>query len=269
MPKRQKQKKEKKKEESDSEEERENQEDEEAEDEDEEKEKKNVKEEEDPKGDTGKVAESSGPSGDSEAAAAPSAPSAPPPPPLPEFKAHTDYPPMESAVVVQYSPFSGLPPDFCQFAPTWDKDKPWCMENFPQYYPELSGVSLEDAKKTAEDASAKSKEKLLPGGKKKRDASPHISIRLLTRGGRKCVTTVNGLDGFGVDMEGVAKKFKKKFACGCAVVKDNAGCDMVEIQGDFVSGGEVVDALCDQFPEVTPEKVSIMDSATKKKGKGK
>merc|ERR1719219_3166606 len=103
--------------------------------------------------------------------------------------------------------------------------------------------------------------------KKKRDASPHVFIRKLTRGGRKCVTTVTGLDGFGVNMEDVAKKFKKKFACGCAVVKDNAGVDMIEIQGDFVSGGEVVDELCDKFPDVTPEKVSIMDSATKKAGK--
>jgi len=262
MPKRQKQKKEKKvAEESASEEEREKEE-EEAEEEEEEKDKEKAKEE-DAKGDPGKPAESSDPSGESVAAAASSAASPPPPP---EFKAHSDYPPMQSAIVVTYSPFSGLPPDFCQFGPNWDKDKPWCMENCPEYYPELSGVSLEDAKKTAEDAS-KPKEKLLPGGKKKRDASPHIFIRKLTRGGRKCVTTVNGLETFGVNMDDVAKKFKKKFACGCAVVKDNAGCDLIEIQGDFEE--EVVDALCDQFPVVTPDKVSVMDSATKKKGKGK
>mmetsp|Transcript_120090 Transcript_120090/g.233936 ORF Transcript_120090/g.233936 Transcript_120090/m.233936 type:complete len:266 (-) Transcript_120090:125-922(-) len=265
MPKRNKKKG--KKEQSDSEEEREKQEEEDEEENADEqaKDKETDKNEEDPKGDAEKAAESStGPSGESAAAASSSAPSQPPPP---EFKAHTDYPPMTNAVVVQYSPFSGLPPDFCQYGPTWDKCKPWCMENCPEYYPELSGASLEDAKKTAEDASQKSKEKLLPGGKKKRDASPHIFIRKLTRGGRKCVTNVHGLDGFGVNMEDVAKKFKKKFACGCAVVKDNAGCDLVEIQGDFEE--EVVDALCDQFPAITPEKVSIMDSATKKKGKGK
>jgi len=261
MPKRNKKKG--KKEESASEEEKEEEEAEEEE----EKDEKNDKEEQDPKEDAEKVAESSDPSGESAAAAASSSPPSPPPPP--EFKAHTDYPPMKCAVVVQYSPHSGLPPDFCQYGPTWDKCKPWCMENFPQYYPELSGVSLEDAKKTAEDASEKSKEKLLPGGKKKRDASPHISIRLLTRGGRKCCTTVTGLDGFGVNMEDAAKKWKKKFACGCSVVKDNAGCDIIEIQGDVVSGGDLENTLCDQFPDITPAKISVMDSATKKKGKGK
>merc|ERR1719229_1416694 len=112
--------------------------------------------------------------------------------------------------------------------------KPWCMENAPHYYPELSGVSLDAAKKSAEAAQEKGKEKLLPGGKKKREASPHITIKKLSRGGRKCVTSVTGLESFGVKLEPMAKLFKKKFSCGASVVKGDAGQpDTVDIQGNF------------------------------------
>eukprot|EP00927_Polykrikos_kofoidii_P011594 TRINITY_DN14948_c0_g1_i1.p1 TRINITY_DN14948_c0_g1~~TRINITY_DN14948_c0_g1_i1.p1 ORF type:complete len:166 (-),score=30.43 TRINITY_DN14948_c0_g1_i1:379-876(-) len=64
-----------------------------------------------------------------------------------EFVPHDKQPPMQQAVKVVYCPNCGLPPDFCQYGPTWEKCKPWCLENFPQYYPHLSGVSLDEAKK--------------------------------------------------------------------------------------------------------------------------
>lgn len=185
-----------------------------------------------------------------------------------EFKPHDSFPPMEKAEVVVYCAICGLPPDFCQYGPSWDKCKPWVMEHFPHYYPELTGTSLEAAKKTAEEAAEKGKVKELPGGKKKRDTSPHVTIRKLTRGGRKCVTCVTGLEGFGIKLEDVAKKFKKKFACGSAVVKgDNGAPDIVEIQGDFEE--EVIDVVCEEFKTVPREKISVLDGGTKKKGKGK
>eukprot|EP00435_Cladocopium_sp_Y103_P007587 s3064_g2.t1 len=157
-----------------------------------------------------------------------------------EFKLHDSYPPMESAVNVVYCPLCTLPPDFCQYGPMWEKCKPWCLENAPHYYPELSGVSLEDAKKKAEEVSEKSKEKLLPGGKVKRAKSPHVTIRKLNRGGRKCVTSVAGLDLFSIKLDDVAKLFKKKFACGCSVVKgENTLPDTVDIQGEVPVAQEV------------------------------
>merc|ERR1711862_289681 len=108
------------------------------------------------------------------------------------------------------------------------------MEHCPHYYPELAGLSLEDAKKCAEAVADKSKDKLLPGGKKKRETSPRVQIKRFTRGGRKCVTSVCGLDTFGVKLDDAAKKFKKKFSCGASVVKGEATLpDTVDIQGDF------------------------------------
>jgi len=184
-----------------------------------------------------------------------------------EFKPHDSYPPMTGPVEVEYCPHDGLPPDFCQYGPSWEKSKPWCLEHYPHYYPELSGVSLEDAKKAAEAASEKSKVKELPGGKKKRDVSPRVTIKKLTRGGRKCVTSVTGLEGFEVKMDAVAKAFKTRFACGCSVVKgDNGLPDSVDIQGDFED--EVVDQLVDKF-KIPQEKISLAAGGTKKAGKKK
>ncbi|CAE7330631.1 TMA22 [Symbiodinium natans] len=184
------------------------------------------------------------------------------------FKPHDSYPAMETAVDVLYCPVCGLPPDFCQYGPSWEKCKPWCIENVPHYYPELSGVSLEDAKKKAEELNAKGKEKLLPGGKVKREKSPRVNIRKLSRGGRKCVTSVAGLDMFGIKLDDVAKLFKKKFACGCAVVKgENTAPDTVDIQGDFED--EVIDIIVAEWKQVPQEKISVLDAGNKKKGKGR
>jgi len=183
-----------------------------------------------------------------------------------EFRPHTDYPLINAAEPMVYCSVCGLPPDFCQYGPSWGKCKPVCMEKFPQYYPELSGVSLEDAKKSAEAAGAKSKEKLLPGGKKKRELSPHVTIKKLTRGGRKCVTTVTGLDGFDVNLQEVAKLFKKKFACGASVEKGEAGQpDSVDIQGDVEY--DIVELLEKEYSNIPADKITVAEGGTKKKGK--
>merc|ERR1712013_486672 len=107
-------------------------------------------------------------------------------------------------------------------------------------------MGLDEAKKKADEATEKAKIKELPGGKKKREASPSVSIKKLSRGGRKCVTSVAGLEGFGVKLDNAAKLFKKKFACGTSVVKGDAGQpDTVDVQGDFED--EVVDLIVDEF----------------------
>lgn len=183
-----------------------------------------------------------------------------------EFKPHDSYPPITAAETVEYCPIDGLPPDFCQYGPLWEKAKPWCMEHYPHYYPELSGVSLEDAKKKAAEATAKSKIKELPGGKKKAEAAPEVTVKKLTRGGRKCIVCVSGLESFGVKLDAAAKLFKKKFACGASVVKGENGLpDMVELQGDFEQ--EVIDLICAEWKEVPRDRCMILDGGTKKKGK--
>jgi len=174
------------------------------------------------------------------------------------FKGHEEYPEISSAATVEYCPVCGLPPDFCIWGPSWDKCKPVCMEKFPYYYPELAGVDLGAAKEKAQAAEEKAKVKELPGGKKTRAKSPEVLIRKMTRGGRKCVTSIQGLEAFGVKPEAAAKLFKKKFACGSAPVKGEQGQpDTVDIQGDFED--EVIQLIVENFKEVPKKKISVVE----------
>jgi len=189
------------------------------------------------------------------------------PPPRAVFKPHTADGEIKEAQDLEYCPTCGLPPDFCKYGTCWAKCQPWCLENYPQYYPELTGtVSIDDAKKKAAEATEKGKTKEIPGGKKIRSASPSIQIKKLSRGGRKCVTSIAGLELFGVKLEEAAKKFKTKFACGAAVVTDdNGGGETVDIQGDFEV--EVTDLIVELY-KVPMAKITAVDGGTKKKGKG-
>ncbi|CAK9105969.1 unnamed protein product [Durusdinium trenchii] len=235
------------------------------------------------------------PKAEEEPSKAPAVPAVPPPFRV-VFKAHDSYPPMETAVAVTLGRVfhtrgweTGMAGDGAGDAwltvtaehallarhavvpgssEHWNRDLQLMLRNAPHYYPELSGVSLEDAKKRAEELGEKSKEKLLPGGKVKRSLLHQVTIRKLNRGGRKCVTSVAGLDTFSIKLDDVAKLFKKKFACGCAVVKgENTLPDTVDIQGDFED--EVIDIITAEWKQVPPEKISVLDAGNKKKGKGR
>jgi len=174
------------------------------------------------------------------------------------FKGHEEYPEIKGPATVDYCHVCSLPPDFCIWGPCWDKCKPVCMEMFLYLYPELAGGDSGEAKQKAQAADEKARVKELPGGKKTRAKSPEVLIRKLTRGGRKCVTSIAGLEGFGVKPEAAAKLFKKKFACGSAPVKGEPGQpDTVDIQGDFED--EVVQLLVENFKEIPKKKISVVE----------
>ena len=70
------------------------------------------------------------------------------------------------------------------------------------------------------------------------------------------ITTIYGLDTFGVQLKEAAKLCKKKFACGSAVVENPGVPDAVEIQGD-PGEDEVRDFICSKFPEVDRKKFTF------------
>jgi len=57
-------------------------------------------------------------------------------------------------------------------------------------------------------------------------------VERATRNKRKCITSVQGLELFGVKLAEAAKKFGKKFACGASVVKDASNKEQIDVQGD-------------------------------------
>jgi len=98
-----------------------------------------------------------------------------------------------------------------------------------------SAETLEEKLKnlSVEPPKAEKEGKLLPGGKKKKSKALEILIERSVRNKRKCITSVTGLDVFGIKLAEAAKLMGKKFASGCSVVKHPTGVSMIETQGDF------------------------------------
>merc|ERR1711998_462704 len=108
-------------------------------------------------------------------------------------------------------------------------------------------------------------DKLMPGGKVKKMEPPCVTVEKITRNKRKFTTVVTGLEHFGVKLKDASKVFKKKFSCGCAVVKGEAGKpDSIEIQGDFQD--DVLDMIAEarDFEDVPEEALFIKDGTKKR-----
>jgi density-regulated protein DRP1 len=69
---------------------------------------------------------------------------------------------------------------------------------------------------------------------KKAKDKPRVVLETNTRNKKKCITTVSGLEHFGVKLSEAAKGFGKKFACGASVVKTPSGGEQIDMQGDFL-----------------------------------
>lgn len=73
-------------------------------------------------------------------------------------------------------------------------------------------------------------EKKQSGGKAKKKAAQEVLITRAVRNKKKCVTTVAGLEHFGVKLGEAAKVFGKKFASGASVTKTATGGEEIDIQ---------------------------------------
>lgn len=69
-------------------------------------------------------------------------------------------------------------------------------------------------------------------GKPKKKREKEIVISLATRQRKKAITSVEGLDLFGVKLSDAAKVFGKKFACGSSAVTNPSLREQIDIQGD-------------------------------------
>jgi translation initiation factor 1 (eIF-1/SUI1) len=74
----------------------------------------------------------------------------------------------------------------------------------------------------------------------KKAVKKQIVVERATRNKRKCVTSVLGLELFGVKLAEAAKKFGKKFACGASVVKDASNKEQIDVQGDCMARPRVL-----------------------------
>ncbi|KAI0276332.1 translation initiation factor SUI1 [Russula aff. rugulosa BPL654] len=131
-----------------------------------------------------------------------------------------------------------FPPEYCEFGNSLSKCREWLQAQRPdlyeKYYSEeairakLGTISLEAQSKLEEDTAkkeAKAEAKADAARKKKL-----VVIKRIERNKRKFITSVRGLEAFGVDLKKAAKLFAQRFATGGSVTKNAAGIDeIVEI----------------------------------------
>ncbi|CAN6680845.1 unnamed protein product [Malus baccata var. baccata] len=169
-------------------------------------------------------------------------------------------------VRVLYCAVCSLPAEYCEFGPDFEKCKPWLIQNAPDLYPDL--VKEANAKETdkvanqlqstgissgggdgAASSAPKEEVKRLPGGKIKKKDKQEVTIEKVTRNKRKCITTVKGLELFGVKLSDASKKLGKKFATGASVVKGPTEKDQIDVQGDIAY--DIVEFITDTWPDVS------------------
>ncbi|PIM98322.1 Density-regulated protein related to translation initiation factor 1 (eIF-1/SUI1) [Handroanthus impetiginosus] len=177
-------------------------------------------------------------------------------------------------VQVLYCGVCGLPAEYCEFGPDFEKCKPWLIQNAPDLYPDLiKGAGGEDADKVSDQlrsasissdaGSSKPKEevKRLPGGKIKKKEKQEVIIEKMTRNKRKCITTVKGLELFGVKLSDASKKLGKKFATGASVVKGPTEKEQIDVQGDIAY--DIVEFITETWPDVPETAIFFIEDGKK------
>ena len=144
---------------------------------------------------------------------------------------------LPTPVVVVYDPVTGVPSEFNEFLP------PECAE-FKKWKASQEGPEALE-KLTLKDSHGNEIEKQLPGGKVKKKSKPQIVLETNTRNKKKCITTVTGLDSFGVKLSEASKIFGKKYACGASVVKTADGKEQIDMQGDFL--GKLAELIVKEY----------------------
>ncbi|KAK8523233.1 hypothetical protein V6N13_113182 [Hibiscus sabdariffa] len=175
-------------------------------------------------------------------------------------------------VVVQYCQVCSLPPEYCEFGSEFEKCKPWLIQNAPDLYPDLLKANANEADKVADQlqstgissadsggsSEAKPEEvKRLPGGKIKKKEKKEVIIEKVVRNKRKCITTVKGLELFGVKLSDASKKLGKKFATGASVVKGPTDKEQIDVQGDI--SYDIVEFITETWPDVLETSIFFIE----------
>ncbi|KAL4560320.1 hypothetical protein LXL04_032470 [Taraxacum kok-saghyz] len=133
-------------------------------------------------------------------------------------------------VQVPYCGACGLPAEYCEFGPDFEKCKPWLIQNAPQLYPDL----IKESNSNEAD---------------------RVSDQLQT----SSITDVTGPSG--VKLSDASKKLGKKFATGASVVKGPTEKDQVDVQGDI--SYDIVEFITDTWPDVPESAIYFIEDGKK------
>eukprot|EP00891_Asterochloris_glomerata_P002264 jgi/Astpho2/2264/fgenesh1_pg.00040_%23_84_t len=134
---------------------------------------------------------------------------------------------LPAPLTVDYDPITGIPAEFNEYLPqNCDEYKKWKTAQEQG----ADGAAADIANLTVK---AQEPEKQLPGGKKKKHQQPEVVLERNTRNKKKCVTTISGLDSFGIKLSEASKLLGKKFASGASITKSPTDKEQIDLQGDF------------------------------------
>ncbi|KAL0950419.1 hypothetical protein HGRIS_010372 [Hohenbuehelia grisea] len=106
----------------------------------------------------------------------------------------------------------------------------------------IGTLSLENQAKLDKDTAKKeAKAEAKANAELKKKLASQITIKRIERTKRKHVTSIHGLEAFGIDLKKAAKQLASKFATGASVSKNPQGLDEVVVQGDVAY--EIVDLI--------------------------
>ena len=125
---------------------------------------------------------------------------------------------MANAVV--YHPITGVPEEYNEFLPN----------DSVEYRQWKTSLGEGDTSSGKNMDSKVENEKKLPGGKTQKKVAREVVLETTTRNKKKSITTVHGLDAFGVKLSAAAKACGKKFASGASVNKTASGRERIDIQ---------------------------------------
>lgn len=120
---------------------------------------------------------------------------------------------------VVYHPITGVPEEYNEFLPPDSAE-------YRQWKASLEGET-DHGKEPAENTEV---EKKLPGGKVQKKKPLEVVVETTTRNKKKSITTIYGLEAFGVKLSEAAKACGKKFASGASVNKHTSGREQIDIQ---------------------------------------
>ncbi|EFN54758.1 hypothetical protein CHLNCDRAFT_134666 [Chlorella variabilis] len=166
---------------------------------------------------------------------------------------------------VEYDPVTGVPSEFNDFLPKdCDEYKRWKASQEAGVSGAMAGLTVasgEGGAAVGAAAAAPAQEKKQSSKKKK--SKPEVVLERNTRNKKKCITTISGLDMFGVKLGEASKLFGKKFASGASVVKNAEGKEHIDVQGDCLD--QAAELIIKQYKEVTKQDIYYIESKKKER----
>lgn len=141
------------------------------------------------------------------------------------------------------------------------------LTNFPSaeaIEQNLSALSLDAQKRAEKDAQKKAAKAASAEAKAAEErAASKVIIKRIERNKRKYVTSVTGLEHFGLEIKKVAKDFGKKFATGSSVTRMPGGGEEITVQGDLSE--DILDFVLEKYKDVPEDNIELVEDKKKKK----